>query len=61
MGIDGIEHLTGNVCEEWWTNPRREESGADIVDHNHVCALPLNHPRPCECSCGAVRPLEDHD
>lgn len=75
MGIEGIEHLTGNdddfdqsdvesktgderetMCQEWW-----KASGEQPTDHNHICKLVLNHGDPCECNCGAVRPLEDHD
>lgn len=89
MGIEGIEHLTGNteddfdqsdvdsstgderetfeaptaltvLCEEWWRNPRVTQQGEEIVDHDHVCGLKLNHEEPCTCSCGEVRPTEDY-
>lgn len=46
------------VCEEWWKGPRVE---ADAGVCNHVCILKLNHEPPCQCNCGAVRPLEDND
>lgn len=60
-----VESKTGDeretTCQEWWKAPRKETSGEEIVDHNHICTLAIDHEPPCVCNCGESRPMEDHD